>query len=149
MRWDCLAGKGRCRGAAAPTCLISRDFVPWRFSDAHRERATRGSECRRPRNLHRSGHVVSWPTQRASASATYWYDCRKFLCRSEPSLFLGTHPAKANTCRRFWPKAIGRFYATCLRSTTMLIRQISHTSLKQQRTNSLCLRLLPKLRTRL
>src|SRR5262249_31232737 len=33
----------------------SRDFVPWRFSDAWRHRVWIGSSCRRQRNLHISG----------------------------------------------------------------------------------------------
>ena len=41
---------------AAPTCSTSRDFVPWRFSDASRQRMRIGSSCRRPNNLHMSGH---------------------------------------------------------------------------------------------
>jgi hypothetical protein len=34
----------------------SRDFVPWRFSDADRISAWRVSSCRRPRNLHSTRH---------------------------------------------------------------------------------------------
>jgi hypothetical protein len=51
---------------------ISRDFVPWRFSDADRISAWRVSSCRRPRNLHKScpsryalmhhGHLIVWDT---------------------------------------------------------------------------------------
>ena len=37
-------------------CPTSRDFVPWRFSDAGRISAWRVTSCRRPRNLHISGH---------------------------------------------------------------------------------------------
>ena len=41
---------------AAPPAITSRDFVPWRFSDAGHTRADRSS-LRRPRNLHSSGHL--------------------------------------------------------------------------------------------
>ena len=39
---------GSCSVGSRPT---SRDFVPWRFSEACRPRAWRGSSCRRQRNL--------------------------------------------------------------------------------------------------
>jgi hypothetical protein len=35
-------------------CHTSRDFVPWRFSDASCCRAWIASSCRRPRNLNKS-----------------------------------------------------------------------------------------------
>ena len=38
--------------SAAPPPPTSRDFVPWRFSDAGRHSAWMASSCRRPRNLH-------------------------------------------------------------------------------------------------
>jgi hypothetical protein len=41
--------------SAAPPPPTSRDFVPWRFSDAGRHSAWMASSCRRPRNLHISG----------------------------------------------------------------------------------------------
>jgi site-specific recombinase XerD len=40
--------------SAAPPPPTSRDFVPWRFSDAGRHSAWMASSCRRPRNLHKS-----------------------------------------------------------------------------------------------
>jgi hypothetical protein len=39
---------------------ISRDFVPWRFSDACPHSAWMDLSCRRPRNLHNIGHPRPW-----------------------------------------------------------------------------------------
>ena len=44
--------------SAAPPPPTSRDFVPWRFSDAGRHSAWMASSSRRPRNLHRSRHLT-------------------------------------------------------------------------------------------
>jgi hypothetical protein len=41
--------------AAAKPPHADRDFVPWCFSDTRRRSTSRGSSCRRSRNLHRSG----------------------------------------------------------------------------------------------
>jgi hypothetical protein len=41
---------------AAPPAPTSRDFVPWRFSDAAGRSAWMASSCRRPRNLHKLRH---------------------------------------------------------------------------------------------
>jgi hypothetical protein len=48
--------RSRSRIAPAPT----RDFVPWRFSDACRRCAWRASSSRRPRNLHRNRKLGSF-----------------------------------------------------------------------------------------
>ena len=50
-------------------CLTSRDFVPWRFSDAGRHSPWMTSSCRRPRNLHTFGHWRSRLTMTTAISA--------------------------------------------------------------------------------
>ena len=44
---------------AAPSCPTSRDFVPWRFSDAGRHSPWMTSSCRRPKTCTRQTHARS------------------------------------------------------------------------------------------
>jgi hypothetical protein len=45
-----------CKRFAAYLKRSPDNFVPWRFSDACRRRASMAASCRRPRNLHTNGH---------------------------------------------------------------------------------------------
>src|SRR4029077_12956845 len=49
-------GAAKSRSSLHRLCPTSRDFVPWRFSDAGRISAWRVTSCRRPRNLHITVH---------------------------------------------------------------------------------------------
>ena len=60
---------GRCPSSLIPHSpphrrrSASRDFVPWRFSDASRQRAWRGSSCRCPRTLYGAIFVKGVPAR--------------------------------------------------------------------------------------
>src|SRR4029077_9788117 len=51
-------GAAKSRSSLHHLCPTSRDFVPWRFSDAGRISAWRVTSCRRPRNLHKRRHYA-------------------------------------------------------------------------------------------
>src|SRR4029077_12022484 len=50
-------GAAKSRSSLHRLCPTSRDFVPWRFSDAGRTSAWWVSSRRRPRNLHNKRHL--------------------------------------------------------------------------------------------
>jgi hypothetical protein len=83
--------------AGRPT---SRDFVPWHFSDAARIAPGRPCQCRRPRNLHNSGHFGRYSPSRSGRMPIWPRQSPYYLSRPVPGLYLGPSPRVRRSAAR-------------------------------------------------